>query len=260
MRGRTLRSAARVLVLAAALGLPVAGCGITGAGSDLAPSGGAETSTPAQLSPVQKLADAAAKTNEGIITVVMRAPGITTDTRVDPAGKKATMNIVVGDGEDDSFRAELIQLDTDLYVRMPDLPGPSKKWMRGDVADLPAGSPLHLLRGGDHTGAADLANCVVSAERKGGHDYVGMLDLTRSRIVSRSVLAELGQRAGAVPFSARTSRGGDLFEIAIDVQSVLPTSGEIKYSYSRSDGVDAERPAPSEVTELPKSLVDRFEV
>ncbi|GAA3753384.1 hypothetical protein GCM10022225_42580 [Plantactinospora mayteni] len=249
-----------MLILAALLGLSVAGCDIGGGSSDRAAPRGVETSTPAQLGPAEKLADAAAKTNKGVITVVMRAPGLITNTRMDPAGRKATMSIVLAVTEDNILRAEVIQIDTDLYLRMPDLPGASKKWMRSDVADLPAGSPFRVLRESDHTGAADLANCVVSAERKGGHDFLGMLDLTRSRIVSRSVLDELGPMAGAVPFSARTSPRGDLFEIAIDVPSVLPTHGKITYSYSRLDGVDAERPADSEVTELPGSLVDRFEV
>lgn len=123
--------------------------------------------------------------------------------------------------------------------------------MRGTISEVPADSPLRVIREDDHTGAADLANYVVTAERKGGHDFLGMMDLTRSRIVSRSVLTELGPRARAVPFSARTGRDGSLFEFVLDVPSVLPTHGEITYSYSRSDGVEAERPPASDVVGLP---------
>ncbi|MDG4784739.1 hypothetical protein O7626_02125 [Micromonospora sp. WMMD1102] len=258
---RTARSAVPVFVLTAAMSLPAAGCGIGTRPVDRAAPPGPATSTPAQASPTEKLADAAAKTNQGVITVVMRAPGVVTDTRLDPAARKGTMSISIEGPGEEVVRADLIQIDTDVYLRMPDLPGAGKKWMHSRVSDLPAGSPLHLFRGADHSGAADLAGCVVSATRKGGHDYVGMMDLTRSRTLNRGVLDELGPLARAVPFSARTSRGGDLHEISIDVPSVLPEHGRITYGYSRSDGgVDAERPAPADVTELPGSLADRLEV
>ncbi|MEQ4305740.1 hypothetical protein ABNF97_30885 [Plantactinospora sp. B6F1] len=249
-----------MFVLAAAMCLSVAGCGIRAGLPDRAAPREAETPAPKQLSPVEKLADAAAKTNQGVITVVKWAPGVLTDTRIDLAGRKARMTITLRDLDDQILRIEVLQFDTDVYVRMPDLPGAPKKWMRGKAADLPAGNPLRLLRGGDHTGAADLADCVVSAVRKGGYEFVGMMDLTRSRITSRSLLAALGPRAGAVPFRARTSSGGHLHEIVIDVPAVLPGSGEVRYSYSRSEAVEAERPAASEVVELPGSLVDSLEV
>ncbi|MFY1690110.1 hypothetical protein [Plantactinospora sp. WMMB782] len=260
MQVRTGRSAFQVFVLAAALSLPVAACGIGAGPVDRAAPPGPATPTPAQATPAEKLAAAAAKTNQGAVTVIMRAPGVVSDTRLDPTAKKATMSIRIEGPGEEVVRADLIQIDTDVYLRMPDLPGAARKWMHGRLSELPTGSPLHLLRGDDHSGAADLADCVVSATRKGGHDFVGMMDLTRSRTLDRSVLDDLGPLARAVPFSARTSIGGHLFEISLDVPSVQPEHGRITYEYSRSEGVDVERPAPADVTELPRSLADSFEV
>jgi hypothetical protein len=168
----------------------------------------------------------------------------------------------MADPTGDTLRAEVIQINSDLYVRTRDLPGVSKKWMHSDIADLPAGSSFNLLPKSDHTGAADLANCITTAKR-GGADFVGTLDLTRSHFISRRVLDGLGPKARAVPFTAVTSPGGNLFEFNIDIPSVDPTYGALRYAYSRSSGVDAKPPAASEVTkvtELPRSVIDRFEV
>ncbi|MEE6258093.1 hypothetical protein [Plantactinospora sonchi] len=242
------------------MSLSVAGCGI--GGIPLARSTQPEaTSTPmaSQFSPVEKLADAAAKTNQGPVTVVMRAPGIRTEARMDPDGRKARTTIAMEDATGGPLRVEVIQIDSDLYLRLPDVPGPSI-WMHSDVANLPPGSTLRMLGGSDHSRAADLANCVVSAERKGGHDFTGLLDLTRSRNITRELLTELGPKARAIPFSARTSTDGSLYEFTIDIASVLPAYDEIRYAYSRMDGVDVERPDASQVTELPGSMTDRFDV
>lgn len=198
MRVGRPRSAAVGLVVAGLMSLPAAGCGVVVELADR-PAPGVQTpmSTPTAvvpLNPVEKLVDAAAKTNTGVITVVMRAPGMTTDARLDPDGRKATMRIVVGNEDVELLTAELIQIDSDRYLRVPDLPGVSRKWTRRDIVDPPPGSPLNLLPDSDHTGAADLANCIVSAKRHGGHDFTGVMDLTRSRIVSRKVRTELGER------------------------------------------------------------------
>jgi hypothetical protein len=259
MRVRTLRSAVPGLVLVAAMSLSISSCGIAGRLADRSRPTGA-TSTPAQLSPVEKLLDAAAKTNKGLITVVRESSGLKTDARIDPDARKATMSLLLGEADLELLRVDMIQIDTDLYLRMPDLPGQAEKWMRRDVADLPEGSPFRLGYAGDHTGAVDLANCVVSAKRSGGNEFTGTLDLTRSRLVPPKLVAELGPKADAVPFSARTSREGDLLQIIIDVPSVLPTQGVISNRYSRMDELDVERPAASDVTELPRSLVDDFDV
>lgn len=261
MRTGALRSAASGLVLATAMSLPVAGCGIDVRlpGRSAPQPGAPSTPTSPQLSPVQKLADAAAKTNTGPITVVMSIPGLRSEARIDPDRRKATTNIVVEDVAGELLRVELIQIDTDVYLRLPDVSGP-QPWMHSDVADLSPGSSLRWLSDSDHSRAADLANCVVSAERKGGHDFTGLLDLTRSRNITKKLLTDLGPKATAVPFKARTSRDGSLHEFTIDVASVAPTYDEIRYTYSRMDGFDVERPDASQVTELPGSLTDRIDV
>ncbi|MEO3746511.1 hypothetical protein [Plantactinospora sp. B5E13] len=242
------------------MSLSVAGCGISGTplGRAAPPSA---TSTPdaSQFSPVEKLVDAAAKTNQGLITVVMRVPGIRTEARMDPDGRKARTNIFLEDVAGDLFEVEVIQIGADLYLRLPDVPGQTS-WMHGGAADFPPDSPLRALRESDHSRAADLANCVVSADRKGGHDFTGLLDLTRSRNVPQKLLTELGPKAKAVPFRARTSRDGSLHEFTVELPSVLPGYDEIRYTYSRMDTFDVERPDASQVTELTDSLTDRFEV
>ncbi|WP_422768619.1 hypothetical protein ACN28C_17530 [Plantactinospora sp. WMMC1484] len=255
---RSLRSAASGLVLVAALGLAMAGCGNGEEASETSAQPG-NTPTPIELSPVEKLADAAAKTNQKPLTVVVRGPGATTEARLDPDAKKATMKVVVDDGSK-TLRVDLIQIDADLYMRAPDLPGASKKWMHSVISAIPADSPLRVLPESDHSGVADLVNCVVTAERKGGREFAGTLDLTRSRKIDRVLLTELGARAKAVPFSALTSPDGNFFEFTIDIPSVLPSYSTISYEFSRMDGVDAERPAASEVTKLPKSIIDQFDL
>ncbi|MEE6260759.1 hypothetical protein [Plantactinospora sonchi] len=257
VRVRTLRSTAPGLILVAAMALSVTGCGGGSEPVEAAPP--PTTSAPAPLSPAEKLADAAVKTNEGPFTVVVRGPGLTTELKLDPAGRKATMKIDLRDSAGD-HRAEVIQIGTDLYVRTPDVRGASKGWMHTEVADLPAGSSFNLLPESDHTGAADLVNCVVKAERKGGTDFAGTLDLTRSHRFSKRVLALLGAKATAVPFTAVTSPDGNLWEFNIETASPLPDFGAIRYAYSRSDGVDVKAPAARKVDELPQSVFDRFEV
>lgn len=258
MRVRTLRSTAPGLVLVATMGLLLTGCG----GGTEPASGSAPTPTtsaPTPLSPAEKLADAAVKTNGVPFTVVVRGPGLTTELRLDPAGRKATWKIDLRDSAGD-HRAEMIQIGTDLYVKAPDVPGAAKGWMRTDVADLPAGSSFNLLPETDHTGAVDLVNCVVTAERKGGTDFAGTLDLTRSQRFSKRVLGLLGAKAKEVPFTAVTSPDGNLWEFNVDTTALLPDVGMIAYAYSHSDAIDVEAPANAKVTKLPRAFFDRFEL
>jgi len=256
---RAVGSAAYGLALVVVVSVSVPGCGVAERVLDRARLRVTAAPTSGQLSPAEKLVDAAAKTNRDPITAIMRAPGVTADARIDPEGNTAVMTLTTEDANGYPAQLEVTQIDTDLYLRMPEVSGPPV-WIHRTVEGLPPYSSLRVLRdNGDHTRAADLANCVVSAERKGGHDFTGLLDLTRSRETPPSLLAALGPGTGAVPFTARTSTGGHLYEFIVRTGSIPPSYGDIEYSCSRMDGVDVERPDPSQIIERPDAGIEQYE-
>ena len=112
--------------------------------------------------------------------------------------------------------------------------------------------PLDFMPEGDVSGAGNLMSCIVTAKRDGGHDFLGTLDLTRSRNVAQEAVRQFGDRVNSIPFTAWTENQGQLGRLEIDLTGITPDLGKIKLTYhSFGQPVDAQRPDPATITEAP---------
>jgi len=252
---KTRRLAVTGLALVATLSFGVAGCN-TGTGTSGADGG---TSAAPQLTAAEELAAAAKKLNQDTVAVAMRMTGLKSDGAMDPAGKKAKMTMdISANGE--SMKIEMVALDTDLYMKMAGAPGLPKTWMRIDATKVKEGSTFDFMPDGDASGANNLVNSMVTVERDGERSFKGSMDITKSRNANQESLKTLGDKAKAIPFTAKVDDQGRLIEITVDMKSVLASLGEMKTTYSNfGEPVEVSKPAGS-VTDAPQSLLDAFGV
>ncbi|GAA3740825.1 hypothetical protein GCM10022225_25190 [Plantactinospora mayteni] len=235
------------------LALALNGCGLSGrADGQPAP---VET-TPRQLTALEKLAESAARMNATTIGISMRAPGVTSEARLDPVGRKGTLRMELDQVDGETLVVELIRVEQDQYTRLSGLPGLPRKWLRIPAGSVAKGSALDFMPEDDPSGAITLVKSIVNAKRDGGHTFLGTIDLTRSGRAGGRALNEFTERLTAVPFEVFTEPQGRWSWIEIDVPSVVPELAMLRFSYhSWGEPVTAQAPPPGEVDDAPQALL-----
>ncbi|MEE6310420.1 hypothetical protein V1634_26625 [Plantactinospora veratri] len=210
-----------------------------------------------QLTPLEKLAESAARMNATTIGVSMRAPGMTSEARLDPVGRKGTMRMELGQSDGKTLVVELIRAEQDHYMKLSGLPGLPRKWLRIPAGGVAKGSALDFMPEDDPSGAFTLVKSIVDAKRDGGHTFLGTIDMTRSRRAGGRALNEFTERLTAVPFEVFTEPQGRWSWIEIDVPSVVPELGMVRFSYhSWGEPVTVQAPQPGEVDDAPRALLE----
>lgn len=254
MTFRRLTTTGVALVAAVSFGL--SGCGGADGGSG-SPAAGASSSAP-QLEPREELRAAAQKLNESTAKVAFSMTGFTGNGVVDPATKRAQMAMNVGAGNQ-AMKMDVIAVDQDVYLRLQNVPNLPDKWLHIDSSKLPAGSQLQMMREGDPLNANGLMAGVTELERTGDRAFKGTLDLTKAPNADEDALKTLGEKAKAVPFTAKLDEQGRLIELVVDMQSVQPGLSEMTTTYSDFGvPVNVEKPAASEVQEAPAEVLRAF--
>jgi hypothetical protein len=256
MNTRRLTTAGVALVAAMSFGL--AGCSgnaSTGGATDSSPS--ASSAAP-QLEPSEELSAAAQKLNQDTAKTTFTMAGVTGTGAVDPTAKKLRMTMNLGAGNQ-SIKTEMIVLSNDVYLRLDGVPNLSGKWLHVDATKLAAGNQLRQMSSGDPVGATNLLSSVTDVQRVGEHSFQGTLDFTKSPTVDKRALQTLGDKAKAVPFTAKTDEQGRLTELTVDMDSVQAGLGELKATYSDfGTPVTVEKPAASEVEEASADVLRSF--
>lgn len=256
---RTRRLTLAGLGLVAALAVGVSGCGSdssNGGGGDSNKQGNAAVQTD---KPIDALNAAAAKLNNETFKVEMVMGKELSATGVmDPAGKKASMTMEMSLGST-SLNVGMIMIDTDIYVKMSGMAGMPEQWMHIDGSKAKGGSPFGSLNLNDPSGFKNLANALNDLERDGDRGFKGTIDLTKAPNIDESTVSTLGDKAKAVPFTAKIDDQGRLVEFVMDLEAFAPSLGQIKTTYF-DFGTDAkiEAPPASETIEAPSELVDSF--
>ncbi|MFG1775582.1 hypothetical protein ACGFIG_04020 [Micromonospora sp. NPDC049048] len=252
----TRRLATTGVALVAALALGLTGCG---GGTDAeAPAGdggattGAAAASSAPADARAELGAAAKKLNQQSVKVKLTSPVINGDGMMDPAAKSGDMTLKMG--AEGTFR--ILMLGDDVYLKVTGMEGMPKKWMHMDVTKLGKSAQLNMMPDGDPGGAQQMVESVVDVEKTGPGTYSGVLDYTRTKPDDKAIQA-LGDKAKAVPFTARVDDQGRLVEFAVDTQVLHESLGTMITTYSDfGTPVTVKKPAAGDTQEAPQELIE----
>jgi hypothetical protein len=246
------------VALVAAIGFGLGGCSSNGSTGGAADPTASATSAASQVEPREELAAAVEKLNDDTAKVTFAMTGFNGTGAIDPAGQKMRLSGEAGLGSQ-VLKIDMMTLGQDIYMKLDGLPMASDKWQHIDATKLAAGNQLRQMSSGDPIGANNLLKAIADVQRVDEHSFKGTLDFTKSPTVDQQALQALGDKAKAVPFTARTDEQGRLTELTVDMQSIQPGLAPLKATYSDFGApVDVEKPAASEVEEATDDVLRAF--
>ncbi|MFC4021662.1 hypothetical protein ACFOW4_27515 [Micromonospora sp. GCM10011542] len=251
---QTRRLATTGVALVAALGLGLTGCG-TKTGADApAANGSASAAASAPADALGELTAAAQKLNQQSVRIKIDSAVLSGGGVLDPAKKSGDMTLTMG--AQGKFR--ILMAGDDAYLKVTGLTGLPDKWMHMDATKLGASGQLNLMPDGDPGGAQKMIKSVVDVRKTGEGAFAGTMDYTRTLSSDKDIQA-LGDKAKAVPFTAKTDAEGRLVEFAIDTSVIQAALGTMTSTYSDfGTAVKVTPPPAGETQEAPAELVKAF--
>jgi hypothetical protein len=155
---------------------------------------------------------------------------------------------------------DLRKIGTDVYMKFDGALGAvlgdkADKWMHIDAAKVPEGSPFSM-EANDPRNAAEMLAASAQVQKTGDRTFQGVLDMTKSPTADEESLRALGDKAKAVPFTAKADQQGRLVELVIDLAAIAPSSGKMTTTYSDfGTPVSVQAPPAAEVIEMPKEML-----
>ncbi|MEU6078463.1 hypothetical protein [Micromonospora sp. NPDC047074] len=253
----TRRLATTGVAFVAALALGLTGCATERDVAAPAPGTGATSIAPAPNSSVlagarAELVAAAQKLNQQSVKMQLQSTAVNSTGAMDPASK--TADITMKTGAEGTFR--ILMIGNDVYLKITGMAGMPKKWQHMSLTQLGKGSQLNLMPEGDPGGAKQMTDSVVEVEKTANGSFSGVLDYTRTKPDDEGIKA-LGDKAKAVPFTARVDDQGRLVEFAVDTNVLHESLGTMITTYSDFGApVQVQKPAASDTEEAPQSLVE----
>jgi hypothetical protein len=247
----TRRLATTGAALVAALGLALTGCGTNGTSETPAGNGSGEAAAPssAPADAREELSAAALKLNEDTVRVEIESSVLSGGGVLDPKARQADMTMKMGGAG--SFR--MLMVGNDGYLKYDGVPGMPDKWLHLDSAAL---GQAGLMPDGDPGGAKQLIAGVVEVEKKGDREFSGVLDYAKAKPGDKAV-EQMGEKARAVPFTARVDDQGRLVELVVDTSVLHESLGKMTTSYSDfGTKVEISKPPAGETQEAPASLLE----
>jgi hypothetical protein len=234
------------VALATALGLT--GCGPTE--DKAAPAAAPVSTAPADASAA--LGAAAGKlTKESMHVDITLAGGAAMTGVADSRARTADMSMSLGTASADKLR--IIRIGDDMWMQaggsLGALVGGSDKWMHLAISEMSS-----AIGSGDPAAAAEMLRTATDVQSVGDHAFKGTIDLTRST-TAQSTIKALGDKAKAVPFTARTDAEGRLVEMTVDMSTVASAAGEVTTKYSDfGTPVSVKAPPRSKIIEAPATV------
>lgn len=214
------------------------------------------TSAAPQPTAVEALVAATTKLSEQTNTFTMSMSGLASvqgSGSMDRPNRKmsATMDISTA-GQ--AISTIVIRIGDDVWVRYSGLPGLPKQWMHVDVNKLTATSALRSSLD-DPSGAVNMVNGLVEVQRDGETGYRGVIDATKSPTANAAV-KQLGDKAKAVPFTAKQDAQGRLIEMKISMSALQAQLGDMNVTYGDfGSAVAISAPPAGDVIEAPAKLL-----
>ncbi|MBM0234241.1 hypothetical protein JNW91_21795 [Micromonospora sp. STR1_7] len=254
MKKPKLVAAGAVLAVAVAAGV----WALVASGDE--PGRPAVTGSPAATDPVAVLRAAATMTDEQPYRLTVgtggTADGDSTVVLWDPKAKRGleTTSLKVPTG---AVKIERLTTGPDVYVRItaPDRRVPvwdGKTWWHVGAPGAPAAK-----QGLDNTRLASTLAAPTGVRQTGVRDYAGTVDLRGSaEVLGSGVGTVLGDRAGAVPFTASVDEQGRLVRYRIELASEQSQTAQLDLTYSDFGlSVTADPPAADLVGENPPANI-----
>ncbi|MBG6067707.1 hypothetical protein [Micromonospora ureilytica] len=247
---------AAVAVLVVAVG---AGAWALVAAGDHEPDAGRPTAAAGPADPAGVLKAAAGKADEQPYRLTVGTGGADGDATVllwDPTAKRGleTTSLKVPTGV---VKIERLTTGPDVYVRVtaPDRRVPvwdGKTWWHVGAPGAPAAK-----QGLDNTRLASTLGAPAGVRQTAEREYAGTLDLRQSdAVLGSGVGSVLGDRAGAVPFTAAVDEQGRLVRYRIELASEQSQTAQLDLTYSDFGlSVSADPPAAELIGEDPPANI-----
>ncbi|MCZ7376698.1 hypothetical protein [Micromonospora sp. WMMC250] len=224
------------------------------------PDAGRPVASAAPTDPVGVLRTAAGKVDQQTYKLTLSSGGAEggdgTVVLWDPKAKRGleTTSLKVPTGE---VKIERLTTGPDVYVRVsaPDRRVPvwdGKTWWH---VGAPGAPPAN--KGLDNTRLAGTLSTATAARQTATREYAGTLDLRESSaVLGEGVGNVLGDRAGAVPFTAAVDEQGRLVRYRIELASKESQTAQLDLTYSDFGlAVSADPPAADLVGEDPPANI-----
>ncbi|MEU4527792.1 hypothetical protein AB0F49_06145 [Micromonospora ureilytica] len=249
------------LIAAVAVLVVVVGAGawaLVAVGDD-EPDAGRPAASAGPADPAGVLKAAASKADEQPYRLTVGTGGADGDATVllwDPTAKRGleTTSLKVPTGV---VKIERLTTGPDVYVRVtaPDRRVPvwdGKTWWHVGAPGAPAAK-----QGLDNTRLASTLGAPAGVRQTAEREYAGTLDLRQSgAVLGSGVGSVLGDRAGAVPFTAAVDEQGRLVRYRIELASEQSQTAQLDLTYSDFGlAVSADPPAADLVGEDPPANI-----
>ncbi|GAA1419043.1 hypothetical protein GCM10009662_73270 [Catellatospora coxensis] len=246
----------------AAVGLIALAALATGCKSTAQPGAGASASTSAAAAaPAQQAAAADAQaaaagklketTAKMSVTMSAGVAGMTVTGQLDGPGRKsASVMDVMG------MKMEFVSIADEVWLKAAAVPGMPKGWMHIDTAKL---GPQSSLRKSleDPSYSSKMLATATQVQWDGTGKVKGVLDLSQGPSANAAMVAKLGDKVKAVPFTATIDDQGRLTSMTVATAELSPTAGvgDMKIAYSDFGApVTVEKPT-GEIVEAPAAVL-----
>ncbi|WP_446212673.1 hypothetical protein [Micromonospora sp. IBSANI012] len=260
-------------LLAAALFVP----GLAACKSESADSDGTAAASPTPADPKAALLASTEEISKGNFTFTMTGgPEVNGGGTVHTPSKSAELKVVnsAASADDMSMTMHLVFIDTDSWVKLE---------IGGEMADaIPAfkamkGKYQHIDRTKvkgvkdlefdfadvDPAGSDALVKAVTDVKQTGAGAYAGTLDatkLTDSDMLDADDIKKLGEKAGALPFTAKLDGQGRLTEFTVQMPAVGDTKAydmTVRYA-DYGTATPVQKPPAKQVVEASDQVYEMF--
>ncbi|MCW3838753.1 hypothetical protein ONA70_01395 [Micromonospora yasonensis] len=258
-------------VLAAALFVPGLAACKTGADSPTAESKSAAPTVPAD--PKEALVASTTEIKKGNFTFTISGGEFNGEGTVHMPSKSAEMKLSSGQGSADDMKMHLVFIDTDSWLKLdlgamadsvPSLKEMKDKYQHLDRSKIKDAKELTFdFADVDPAGSDKIIAAITEVKKTGEGTYAGAIDATKatdSDVLDAEVVKALGDKAKAVPFTAKVDAQGRLTEFAVQVPaagSVPASTVTVTYAdYGAATAVKA--PPAGQVVEASDKVYDMF--
>ncbi|MBX7269136.1 hypothetical protein KIF24_26005 [Micromonospora sp. Llam7] len=256
-------------VIAATLLVPgLAACNSGGTDS---PSVGSSSEAGIPADPKAALVASTKGLADGNFTFTITADSMSGKGTFHKPSNSAQMTMTMGD-EEFTMDFDLIQIQPDTWVKVdlgdlfngvPGMEAFKDKYQHLDAAKAGDAKNLDLLKGADPADAAAMFEGLTDVQKTGEGAYSGTFDLSAvqdSVAADEELLKELGDKAKAVPFTAKLDTEGRLTELVMSMPAAGDTTAQdIKVTYAEYGAATAvQAPPADQVTEASEQTYEMF--
>jgi hypothetical protein len=209
---------------------------------------------------------------EGNFTFSITADSMNGTGTFHKPSNSAQMTMTIGD-EDFTMDFDLIQIQPDTWVKVdlgdlfagvPGMEAFKDKYQHLDAAKAKDAKTLDIFKEGtDPADAAAMFKGLTDVQKTGEGSYSGTFDLTTvkdSVAADEDLLKGLGDKAKAIPFTARLDAEGRLTELVMSVPAAGKTKAQdIKITYGDYGAATAvQKPPADQVIEASEQTYEMF--